>query len=83
MKSAELVFIGAVVVGLGMLLIFAGIMKSAVTSKDAGKGEIQGGGVIMIGPIPIIFGTDKESAGTVIILAIMLVVVSYFLFRRA
>jgi uncharacterized protein (TIGR00304 family) len=82
MKSGELVFIGAVIVIVGMLFVFAGMIKEAVTSKDAVNGEIRGGGIIMIGPLPIIFGTDKDSLATVIILAILLVVVSFFLFRR-
>jgi uncharacterized protein (TIGR00304 family) len=82
MKSGEMVYVGVVIVVLGMLFIFAGMIKQAVSSKDAGKGEIRGGGVIMLGPLPIIFGTDKDSISTVIILALLLVVVSYFLFRR-
>jgi uncharacterized protein (TIGR00304 family) len=48
-----------------------------------GKAEskIRGGGVIMLGPIPIIFGSDKESAKTAIILAIILMVLSILMFR--
>ncbi len=43
--------------------------------------EIKTGGVIMIGPIPIIFGSDKESAKTVTILAIILMLLSLLIFR--
>ncbi len=48
----------------------------------AGKAEsrIRGGGVIMLGPIPIIFGSDGESAKTAIILAIILMVLSLLIF---
>ena len=51
----------------------------------AGKAEsrIRGGGVIMLGPIPIIFGSDKESAKTAIILAIILMILSLLIFRGA
>ena len=45
--------------------------------------KIRGGGVIMLGPIPIIFGSDKESAKTAIILAIILMVLSLLIFRGA
>jgi uncharacterized protein (TIGR00304 family) len=45
------------------------------------KSEVKAGGVIMIGPIPIIFGSDKESAKTAIILAIILMLLSLLLFR--
>ncbi len=49
----------------------------------AGKAEsrIKGGGVIMLGPIPIIFGSDGDSAKTAIILAIILMVLSLLIFR--
>lgn len=36
--------------------------------------EIKGGGVIMIGPIPIIFGSDYKYAVFAVILAITLMV---------
>jgi uncharacterized protein (TIGR00304 family) len=80
MKSGEIVFLGLIFLVLGMLIIFVGLMREAASSREAGGG-IRGGGVIMIGPIPIIFGTDRESASVVIVLALLLIVVSYFLFR--
>jgi len=40
------------------------------------ESEIKTGGVIMLGPIPIIFGSDKESAKTAAILAIILMLLS-------
>lgn len=43
--------------------------------------EIKTGGVIMIGPIPIIFGNDKESAKTAAVLAIILMLLSLLIFR--
>lgn len=36
---------------------------------------MQGAGVIMIGPVPIIFGTDKKSVKTVLALALALTIV--------
>jgi uncharacterized protein (TIGR00304 family) len=45
------------------------------------KSEIKAGGVIMLGPIPIIFGSDKESAKTAAILAIILMLLSLLIFR--
>ena len=48
---------------------------------EKARPEIKGGGVIMLGPIPIIFGSDKESASTAIILAIILMVLSLLIFR--
>jgi uncharacterized membrane protein len=60
MKSGELVFLGAILVILGMAVIFAGMFKEAISSR----------------------GDDRESATTVVVLAIVLVLLAYFLFRR-
>ena len=37
--------------------------------------EVKGGGVILIGPIPIIFGSDARWASIAIVLAIVLIVI--------
>jgi uncharacterized protein (TIGR00304 family) len=64
--------------GLGIVLIFAGILITLIAvillfvSSVRGKGEVKGGGTIIIGPFPIIFGTDKESIKTVLWLSITL-----------
>ena len=53
-----------------------------------GKGKFDGGGAIIIGPVPIIFGTNKKSLNTVLLfsltLAVMLViaVILYYLLLR-
>jgi len=47
------------------------------------KSEIKAGGVIMLGPIPIIFGGDKESAKTAAILAIILMLLSLLIFKAS
>ena len=46
--------------------------------EDRGA-RVKGGGVIMIGPIPIIFGTDVKWTVMAIALAIVLIVLSLFL----
>ena len=65
----------------GLLLIIAGfgaVMVSLVSRESGTKTQARGGGVIMIGPIPIIFGTDAKWASVAIVLAIVLILV-YFL----
>ena len=47
------------------------------------ESEIKTGGVIMLGPIPIIFGSDKESAKTAAILAIILMLLSLLILRSS
>jgi len=72
-----------IVTGIGVGLILIGFavafiamiwltLSGAKGGKD--KGRVRGGGVVMVGPIPIIFGTDKESIKIILLLSIALVV---------
>ena len=70
---------------LGITLVFVGIAVLVVASVVlGGSGSV--GGVILIGPIPIIFGAGPD-AGWLIAISIVLTVVSVILFlilnRRA
>lgn len=80
--------------GVGFALIFAGMLVILVAiillflSSVRGEGKVRGGGAIIIGPFPIIFGTDKESIKTVLLLSltltillIIVMVVFYLLFK--
>ena len=49
----------------GLLLLFKALRQ---------KGRVRGGGVVMIGPFPIVFGTDKESVKMLLLLSIVLIV---------
>lgn len=80
-NSNTIILAGVVVIILGILLIFLGTALQ-ITSKSGGTGEVQAGGVIMIGPIPIIFGTNKNVTTISIVLAIILMVLAYLLFYR-
>ncbi|MCK9152475.1 TIGR00304 family membrane protein [Methanobacterium alcaliphilum] len=84
-KGSTLVIAGFLIIMLGFFLIIVGSMWQ-VTSSDSkdvdSGGEIKTGGVIMIGPIPIIFGNDKGMVYIGVFLALILMIVSYFLFYR-
>jgi uncharacterized protein (TIGR00304 family) len=62
----------------GLLLIIVGFAVVAISllSRSGGtKGEVKGGGVVMIGPVPIVFGSDAKWASVAIVLAIILMFV--------
>ena len=64
---------------MGIVLVLAGVVIIAVavfllSVRGAGKGKVRGGGAVIIGPIPIIFGTDKKSLKTVLLLSLALTV---------
>ena len=65
--------IGIALVVVGVIVIVAAIIL--VSIGGAKKGKVRGAGVIMIGPIPIIFGTDKKSVKSVLALALALTIV--------
>ena len=64
---------------LGVALIIAGIIVMvavivAASTRGAAKSKVKAAGVIMIGPIPIIFGTDKKTVKAVLTLALALTI---------
>ena len=69
---------------IGMILIFAGflIIFLAVVlmffMNIRGKGKVRGGGAVIIGSFPIIFGTDKESVRMLLLLSIILIILMLF-----
>ena len=65
--------IGIALIVVGVIVIVAAIIFISI--RGAMKGNVHGAGVIMIGPIPIIFGTDKKSVKSVLALALSLTIV--------
>lgn len=65
----------------GMLLLFAGVavimFAALLAALRGGKGEV--GGVIVIGPIPIVFGTSGDAVKVAVIGAIVLMVLAVVL----
>jgi uncharacterized protein (TIGR00304 family) len=64
---------------LGIALVFVGVLIIIVTVillsvSGAKKGKVKGGGAIIIGPVPIIFGTDEKSLKTILLLSLALTV---------
>ena len=69
----------AVFYGLGLAFVFIGIIiiVAVIILASIGgtkKGKVRGAGIIMIGPIPIIFGTDKKSVERILILALAITI---------
>ncbi len=79
---------------LGVILVFTGFVIAFVAvllwifMTVKGGGKVRGGGAVIIGPFPIVFGTDKESVKVLLLLSIALVVLllvfmafSYYAFK--
>jgi len=63
-----IIFIGVIIVFVAFVLLFLSSIKS---------GRARGGGALIIGPFPIIFGSDKESVKTILWLSIALTVLLF------
>jgi len=66
----------------GLVLVLAGLGVIAVSLLSEGRragSEVKGGGVLMVGPIPIVFGSDSMWASVAIVLAIVLVLLTFML----
>ena len=72
MDIAVFYALGILLIVVGIIVIFMAVILAS--TRGSGKGKIRGGGVIMIGPIPIIFGTDKKSIKTIVALALALTI---------
>ncbi|MEM2122486.1 MAG: DUF131 domain-containing protein [Candidatus Bathyarchaeia archaeon] len=69
MNMAQL---GIALMFIGFILIFSALILWFLSSF---RGRPRGGGIVMIGPFPLIFGTDKESLKVLLLLAIVLMLV--------
>ncbi|NMO09048.1 TIGR00304 family membrane protein [Methanobacterium subterraneum] len=81
-KGETIIFMGIAAVILGILLIFIGaaFLSSGKTEDDGDK--VSTGGVILIGPIPIVFGNDKNMVSIAVLGAIIIMVLAYIFFYR-
>ena len=70
---------GQLLFTVGFLLILAGFVMVFVAAlllffkAFRGKGRVRGGGVVMIGPFPIVSGTDKDSVKMLLLFSIALI----------
>ena len=74
MLPTWLFIIGFVIVMVGVLLLILSIISMG---KER---SVEGGGVIIIGPLPIVIGTSERITKALIILSIALFLISLFIF---
>lgn len=73
MDPAIFYALGLALVAVGVIVIIIAIILAA--TRGGRSGRVKGAGVIMIGPVPVIFGTDKKSVEAVLGLALALTIV--------
>ncbi|EKQ52932.1 MAG: putative membrane protein [Methanobacterium sp. Maddingley MBC34] len=82
-KGETIIFMGIAAVILGMVLIFIGTaFLSSGKTEGSENAKVSTGGVILIGPIPIIFGNDKSMVSIAVLGAVIVMIIAYILFYR-
>jgi len=86
--SGIFAFLGFIFVFIGILLFMFGFGSISVNQDFEKMGDesfeprkktsVKGGGVVLIGPIPIVFGSNWKIAVLLIVLAILLIIISLF-----
>lgn len=78
MNASMIVVTGIIVIFIGIILVVIG---SALQSTSQNE-KVYTGGVILIGPIPIIFGNDKSLIVGAMIFAVVIIILWYLLIYR-
>ncbi len=70
-------------IGIGIILIIGGFLFLALGMISSIKEEkVKGGGIILVGPIPVVFGTDRRSVLIIILLAIALMLLAIIFLKN-
>ncbi|MFP3985699.1 MAG: TIGR00304 family membrane protein [Candidatus Bathyarchaeia archaeon] len=79
MINSSLAILGFVFVLVGVLVVLVAIIILLFSSMNEEE-TAKGGGAIIIGPIPIVFGTDKKSVKTLLGLSIVLMALALIVY---
>jgi uncharacterized protein (TIGR00304 family) len=82
MEASEGLLYGFLLILAGFVLIVVGVLVSVVRNlSDEGGFDAEAGGVVFIGPIPVVFGTSRGVVWIALAVA-LLMLVSFFVFYR-
>ena len=74
MAEVNLVSIGVIAIVVGLVLVFVGILL-----QSKGNAKIEGGGIVFIGPFPIIGGATSERALYVLLAVSVVFFILFFI----
>ncbi len=78
MNAGLLFELGIIIIFIGVIVVLAAFVLLFLSSIKSGK--VRGGGALIIGPLPIVFGSDRESVKTVLWLSIALTTLLFIVF---
>lgn len=65
--------VGVALILMGIAVSFVALLLLVLSDVKDGKGKVKGGGVVIVGPVPIVFGSDRQSVKIILVLSIVLV----------
>jgi len=74
MDAQTLYTLGITLMLAGFLILTAALLLLLRSPATKGQQKTKGAGIIIIGPIPIAFGTDKQSVRTILLLSLTLTI---------
>mgnify|MGYP001076495060 CR=1 FL=1 len=80
MPAADLASLGVALILAGFIITIIAILLLGFSRGWREKGEGRGGAVIVLGPIPIVIGSDPSTARTLMLLAVILLAAAAILF---
>ncbi|HYW00788.1 MAG TPA: DUF131 domain-containing protein [Candidatus Acidoferrum sp.] len=72
MSSNQVAGIASALVIMGFILAAIAVMAASGVARN---GKHHAAGILLIGPIPIMFGTDRESVKILAVLAVVLILI--------
>lgn len=77
MYTGNLLKAGIAIIFIGFLMLLLGVVLTIIQ----GSSNSQFGGIIMIGPIPIVFGSSPEITTTMLGLGLLIMIIYLFLWK--
>ncbi len=78
----RLITLGTIAVFVGIILIFIGSLLQATKPSKTGKAEVKSAGIILIGPFPFGWASDKQMFYTLIAIVVIMIILYLLFFRR-
>ncbi|AFA39916.1 putative membrane protein [Pyrobaculum oguniense TE7] len=76
----DLVAFALILIFAGFALIVLSLLVAALRSGEEERGKAEAGGVVLIGPVPIVFGTSEGITKLTLILAVALTAMALLVF---
>lgn len=77
----QTVFLSLILVFVAIILIVVGVFLTALSGEERDGGRrVEAGGLLIIGPLPIVFGSSEKAAKILLLLGIALTVLTAVLY---